>query len=147
MFLRDGSIGERPISLVGTWVPLEPSQPSPLILSALCIIPYHSVFLLSSYFSCLLFVALRAPPATSSAAIGVGSAAPLTLSLSSSFFPFSAFFFLQLSPLSPAGLSHTSTRAEWGGGPFRAALTAHGPRRRRPPAAAAAAAAAAAFLH
>lgn len=98
----------------------------------------------------LLFVALRAPPATSSAAIGVGSAASLTLSLSSSFFPFSAFFFLQLSPLSPAGLSHTSTRAEWGGGPFRAALTAHGPRRRRPPAAAAvaaAAAAAAAFLH
>lgn len=66
----------------------------------------------------------------------------LSLSLSSSFFPFSAFFFLQLSPLSPAGLSHTSTRAEWGGGPFRAALTAHGPRRRRPPAAAAAAAAA-----
>lgn len=41
----------------------------------------------------LLFVALRAPPATSSAAIGVGSAPPLTLSLSSSFFPFSAFFF------------------------------------------------------
>lgn len=79
----------------------------------------------------LLFVALRAPPATSSAAIGVGSVAPLTLSLSFSFFPFSAFFSLQLSPLSPAGRSHTSTRAEWGGGPFRAALTAHGPRRRR----------------
>ena len=43
----------------------------------------------------LLFVALRAPPATSSAAIGVGSAAPLTLSLSLLLFLslFCLFFF------------------------------------------------------
>lgn len=41
----------------------------------------------------LLFVALRAPPATSSAAIGVGSAAPLTLSLFLFLSLFCLFFF------------------------------------------------------